>query len=229
MKRRFASLAAAIGIAVLSHVPSADAGVQFDYSARVTDSSPDTGSSLLGGLHVGDVFFGRFSFDPDAARVGGPWYRSEYGFASGVATFSALLPHGTLESPLLTAYLVDAPAYPFHDNDSFEIVGSRFVSTNTGSGPLETRLGFHAPAGFGPWTGTALPRTLELSALPFSGGTITFDAGYDSERLRFQFTALTPAVPEPGTGIVVFVGLGAVALAAQRQRRHGRRQLARMH
>jgi hypothetical protein len=177
MKKLFTSAVCALTFATTSFTANA-ATIKYNYEGRITGLSD---SSTLGNLQVGSYFSGSFSYDSETKPTStNGWWSASYDLISPTATVSADLNNAiSLKNSITSASVINAPAFPSAQYDSFSLRSAYVdpLSVKKGGSTSSISLSFNPTGNTGPFNSIKLPEALSLDTLPFSGGSITYITG----------------------------------------------------
>lgn len=171
------TLSLGLGLTASAHA----AQVTFEFTGFVTQLS---NSTAFGGVALGEEISGTLSYDSSTApnKAWGAW-AATYTLQGGGTNLTFKLANGKqYQDTTLNARLVNGPVYPFASDDAFAINdGYPNPSSYVRSGETQSlHLEFRNTTGINGLSSANLPTEIDLSRLPFTGGTLQIFSGPES-------------------------------------------------
>lgn len=168
------ALSLGLGLTASAHA----APVSFEFKGFVTQLS---NSAAFGGVAMGDEISGTLAYDSSTApnKAWGAW-AATYTLQGGGTNLTFKLANGKqYQDTTLNARLVNGPVYPAASDDAFVInEGYPNPSSYAKTGETESlHLEFRNTTGVNGLWSANMPTNIDLSRLPFSGGTLQIFSG----------------------------------------------------
>lgn len=154
------------------------AATTFEFTGMVSGLSD---SDTFGGVNLGQTISGTLSYDQSSlpTKTFGTW-SANYNLSAPDSNLSVALPGGQVfQLNAFGAKVFDGPVYPHFSNDQF-IVGSTYldpaVYAKSGQSVM-VGLSFESNDKADSLTSSALPKSLDLSKMRYSGGILSVITG----------------------------------------------------
>lgn len=176
IRQAIATTALSLGLGLTASAQAAQ--VTFEFKGFVTQLS---NSAAFGGVATGDEISGTLAYDSSTApdKTWGAW-AATYTLQGGGTNLTFKLANGKqYQDTTLNARLVNGPVYPFASDDAFAINdGYPNPSSYAKTGETASlHLEFRNTTGINGLSSANMPTNIDLSRLPFSGGTLQIFSG----------------------------------------------------
>lgn len=176
IRHTIATTALSLGLGLTASAHAAQ--VTFEFKGFVTQLS---NSAAFGGVGLGEEISGTLSYDSSTApnKTWGAW-AATYTLQGAGTNLTFKLANGKqYQDTTLNARLVNGPVYPIASDDAFAINdGYPHSSSYVRSGETQSlHLEFRNTTGINGLSSANLPTDIDLSRLPFTGGTLQIFSG----------------------------------------------------